>query len=199
MTKSVLFFACIVFLAGCSLANVPAPKNVVDLLLDTTCDAPCVLGITPGVTTPDEARTIVNNNALLSNCEEHDLRTQGGVQWIDCNSKSFGIVFLDNTVAWISIAPSNLSIEQLMQKYGPPKALSIVVGNKAAEQFSSKAILVYEKIRAQITLSEKSGNKYEIDPNTQIEAIIFNSEQQQTKVVAKVVGAWKGYGIYLPQ
>jgi hypothetical protein len=198
MKKLIVIAMCVIITVGCSQIHTPAENNNVDLLSDKTCDKPCVLGLTPGLTTQSEAWAIVNNNTLLSDCEGHDLRAQGGVQWIDCNSKSFNIVFSDNTVNWISIALSSLSVNQLIQIYGPPDALSIFISSRPDKPYRSQATLVYNKIQVQVTMVEESGNKYEVTPSTQVEAITFNSEKEQASVAATVLGSWKGYGIYSP-
>jgi hypothetical protein len=73
---------------------------------DRTGFFPCILGITPGITTQSEAWTTVKNNKLLSDCSQQDLTAQGGVRWVQFDSKSFNAVFSGDTVSSITIAPS---------------------------------------------------------------------------------------------
>ena len=198
MKKLTILILCIIFTLGCTLVDLTGPRSKIDLLSDNTCDKPCVLGITPGVTTKEQAKIVVDKSTLLSNCMEQDLSSQGGVQWIECNSKSFNIVFSDDIVERITLSPSDLNVEQLIQRYGTPDTVGVIIGSLPDEASKSKGILVYNNIQAVITLIEKPGNKYDITPEIQVEAITFNSDKEQGSIKAKVVDGWKGYGIYSP-
>ncbi|HUI87938.1 MAG TPA: hypothetical protein VLX61_04360 [Anaerolineales bacterium] len=199
MKKMIILILCMAFTWGCTLVDLTSPYSNIDLLSDRTCDKPCVLGITPGVTTQSEAWNIVNHSALLSGCEEQDLSSLGGGQWIDCNSKSFEIAFPDNNIAnWVRISTSSFSIEQLIQKYGPPNALLIIISSLPDEPSRTQALLLYNNIQARVYLVEKSGKNYEIDSRTEVDSFIFNDKQNQLKDSATILGAWTGYGVYSP-
>jgi hypothetical protein len=201
MRRLLPLVALIAFLVGCSVAPITPNGSLEDvrLLTDKTCDKPCVLGITPGATTPSVAWTIASKNPLLSNCVQQDFRSQGGVWGISCNGTSVvNILFEDGSVGFVSIAPSYLSLGRLIALYGPPDALEIFFSSRPDEATKLKALLIYGSIQAQVTLAEESGDQYELQPSTQVEGIIFNSQTEQATITAKVRGAWKGYGAYSP-
>jgi len=176
-------------LVGCS----PKPKTI-DLFNETTCDAPCILGITPGLTSEADAREIIGKNTSLTNCEEHDRTSQGGGRWVEC--KTLRVIFDDNVVGWVSFSQSGLTVEQVIQKYGIPDALMVDIATLPEEPTRSDMSLRYDKIRLHVDLAEVDGGNYEVKPTTLVTAITFFSEHR-FEVVSKVIqDLWVGYGIY---
>lgn len=194
MKRLIALIICSAFLAGCSEFYKPVQPISFSLLSDKTCEAPCFLGITPGITFESEARTIIDNSDQLINCTEYDNTNQGGAKWIRCDYVVF--VFLDNIVSWISVTPPNLTVEQIIQKYGVPDALSVSLVSRPDESYRSEAIFRYDQIRLQVNLIEIKSNKYEITPSTQVEFITFNDEKRQEILRNTIFDIWKGYGLY---
>lgn len=181
-------------LVGCSAFNKSTQTKNIDLLSDQTCEAPCFLGITPGVTSESEARTVIYNSDRLLNCADYDNTEQSGAKWIRCDAIAF--VFLDNGVVWISITPLNLTVEQVIQKYGIPDALSVLLVSRPDEPYRSEAVFRYDQFRLQVNLIEAMGNRYEITPNTQVKSITFLNENEQDLLKNTILDNWKGYGLY---
>ncbi|MEW5938671.1 MAG: hypothetical protein AB1750_03345 [Chloroflexota bacterium] len=208
MKKSILLFLALVFSACSNTNNVAVtstlavkptltatPRNI-DFFNDTTCEAPCVLGITPGLTSEADAREIINNNTSLTNCEEHDQTPQGEWQRIECNT--LHIIFDDNMVGWVSFSQPGLTLEQVLQKYGIPDGLLVDIVTLPEEPVRSDMALRYDKIRLEVHLAEVDGGGYEVKPTTPVKAITFYSEHRFEIVMKVLQDLWVGYGIYPP-
>lgn len=154
------------------------------------------MGITPGNTKQSEAKKIISGSNLLVNCnEETPINSSlGRIQTTRCNEVLF--VFVDNTAAWITISPMGLDVEQVIEKYGVPDALSTEILSKPDEPFRSGVVFRYDKIRLQVNLIEKTGSGYEITANTQVTYITYNDENNQEMLQNSVLDIWRGYGIY---
>ena len=208
MKRIILFFLVLSF-SACSNTNnvvvtstltvtptpIATPRNI-DLFNDTTCDAPCILGITPGLTSEADAREIIGNNTSLTNCEEHDQTSQGGGRWIECNT--LHVIFDDNVVGWIRFSQSGLTIEQVLQKYGIPDGLLVDIVTLPEEPVRSDMALRYDKIRLEVYLAETDGGGYEVKPTTRVTAVTFYSEHRFEITMEVLQDLWVGYGIYPP-
>lgn len=207
--KRILLLFFVLFFSACSntndvmvtstLAVLPTftatPRNI-DLFNDTTCDAPCVLKITPGLTSETAAKEIIANNSSLTNCEEYDQTSQGGVRSIECNT--LHVIFDDNVVGWIRFSQSGLTIEHVLQKYGIPDGLLVDIVTLPEEPVRSVMALRYDKIRLEVYLAEVDGGGYEVKPTTPVKAITFYSEHRFEIVMKVLQDLWVGYGIYPP-
>ena len=189
---------CVLLLSGCVLVDTSVHGIDPDVLINQSCAGPCVPGVSPGVTTQSDAWKTVNSNASLSDCRQHDLRLQGGVQWIDCNTGALSIVFDNDVVAWVTIIPDALSVKQVVQRYGPPDHVVILPTSRPDEPYSSKAILAYNQMKLEISLVEKPGKDYDIAADTQVKAITMNSEKEQVNLLTLGPQPWNGYHVYSP-
>ena len=176
----------------------PTPRNI-DLFNDTTCDAPCMLGISPGMTSEAEAKETVRNNDLVTDCVEEDLTPQGGKHWIYCHgfNTNLHIYFQDNMVIRISFSQSDLTIEQIIQKYGMPDALKVKLFTMHDAPLMSSMVLRYNKIQMLVALTlETNEYEYEVKPTNEILQIDFYSEQEFKASQELYQDSWRGYGIY---
>jgi hypothetical protein len=189
---------CVVLPVACSPFPPPAPAQGIDLLSDNTCNKPCVLGITPGITTPDEAWAIVQKNKLLSGCRAENLIPAGSPGNIYCHSSSFSVLFNVGLVAWISLAPPNLTVGQLISMYKTPDAVGIARANWPNQPDETDVLLFYDKIRTQVSLGRKPGQTYTVGPDTQVSLIFFHSDDQYVHIRDQYHGAWHGYRVYAP-
>lgn len=171
----------------------PTPRNI-DFFNDTTCHVPCVLGITPGLTSEADAREIIGNNASLTNCEEPDQTSQGGGRWIEC--ETLQVIFDNNVVGWVRFSQSGLTVEQVIQKYGIPDALIVDIVTLPEEPTRSDMSLRYDKIRLGVNLAEMDGGGYEIKPTTPVTAVTFYSEHRFEIILEVLQDLWVGYGTY---
>jgi hypothetical protein len=205
--KRIIFLFLVLSFSACSNTNnvvtTPAlavtptltatPRNI-DFFNDTTCDAPCILGITPGLTSEADAREIIGNNTSLTNCEDHEQTYQGGGRWIEC--KNLHVIFDNNVVGWVRFSQSGLTVEQVIEKYGIPDGLFVDIVTIPEEPVRSDMALRYDKIRLDVRLAEMDGGNYEVKPTTLVTAITFNSERRFEIFLEVLQDLWVGYGIY---
>lgn len=184
------------FLTGCSLFSQPATDKGTQLVLNNTCNAPCFLGITPGITSEIQTRTITTSNSLFSNCKDYDNTNVSGFVWIECDGVS--VVFQDKMVSSIGVATQQLTVEQVIQMYGKPDTLSVSIVSRSNEPYLTNAILWYYQFGLQVNLIPQKGNQYEILPSSQIEAVTFNDQERESWLGNIDVDKWNGYGVYNP-
>lgn len=175
------------------------PRNELGRLLfdNNDCAPPCFLGIIPGTTSEVEARTIVSTNKLFKNCQEYDYTSQGGIRGIEC--ESILMVFDQSLVTQIGFSPFSVSIEEVINKYGNPDGLVVLKGNLPEASSKVKASLWYRDINTQITLPERNGDAYVMDPGIQVEYITYYSEAEFENITKSItnIELWEGYKTYL--
>ncbi|MBV6396866.1 MAG: hypothetical protein HFACDABA_02468 [Anaerolineales bacterium] len=217
MRNSLILLFCAVFIVGCSVASKPTQivfpptqadwsrtmeanklhKDELEFLSVETCAAPCFLEITPGVTSESEARVIISNSKILSNCTE--IRAAGnGISGIRCDG--IGFLFREKAVLAISVTPRNTTAEDIIQKYGIPDKVNVILSPLPDSPIRSSVVFLYNQLRLQINFVEIDGPEYLIAPNTLVLRITFNDVNEQELVNGSgdgiSTGVWKGYGVY---
>jgi hypothetical protein len=195
----------LVLLAACS-----PPPNLRDatmwqdesLITGEPCAAPCWLGITPGVTSWREARTIVEDLVPEAQLQVEDQEGQIGAIWRTAETEQFCCAIVSNydeavdendVVDYIQIrlAP-NVTLGELIEVHGEP---SYVVNGEEVSEDQAYIVLLYPDIpviayafvagAATGTLSESSEIVF---------AVYLTSEAMQSEVIANSsLQAWDGY------
>ena len=168
----------------------------VNLFYDNTCKPPCLLGITPGITSDDEAKEIVTvNKEIFKSCEVYEYTDRGGITGILC--ESVGIVFDKGIVTEIGYTPKrSLIVGQVIDTYGEPDAVGSIIGTIPEVKPRVKASLYYDEMYMQILLPEQDGNLYHLDPDTHIESIGFLMKEDYEELRKIIPMSWQGYGTY---
>lgn len=182
---SITFF---ILLISCSRT----PRNT-DLFNDITCAAPCVLGITPGVTSYKEAKEIIKNTPSLLNCQEPDMLPS-----LQISCDNFGLHFRGKTVDVIGLRDLNLTLEQLIEKYGAPDKIRVAIFNWPGSSPKLVSALLFQSVRMQVVLPDATGAEYRVEPTALITSVSFLSEEAFTPVFELYEDTWNGYGIYQP-
>jgi hypothetical protein len=133
---------------------------------DTTCAAPCLLGISPGITTESEAKSTIKDNSRFENCQEFDNTLVGGVRWIECDE--IGFVLTDNKVSKIDFFSPGLNLQDVIDKYGNPDSMRISFLTQFP--FLIGVILYYPKNQTIIVLAQRKGIHYDISANTAVDS-----------------------------
>lgn len=190
--KILLCFMTVLLSVGCvSVTN----KQIGDVYFsDSTCDAPCLLGITPGVTSESETKFIIKNRVDFQNCQEFNNTDQGGAHWIKCDV--IVIVLKDGKISQIGFNASGLMLEEVIKKYGEPDVLSTLLVNLPDYPARARAALYYDKKQAQINLTESDSDEYDIYPEISVISITYFSQEEYRLLKNPVMDSWAGYGRY---
>lgn len=191
----------IVLLTGC----IPKQPNWtnndpgVDLFYDETCAPPCLLGITPGLTSEAQAKEVVaRSSETFKSCTVYNYTESGGIEGILCESVS--IVFDMGIVTEIGYTPKKtLTVKHLLDMYGEPDAVGAIIGTIPEVKSRVKASLYYDKFYMQILLPEQEGDRYLLEPDTRIDNIGFLIKQEYEDLRKNIDISWQGYGAYQGQ
>jgi hypothetical protein len=221
MKNTIIIFVCAIFLVGCSVtpiatleefaqvqstptgqktaqvqsthaANDTTGDNRFDFFSNNTCDVPCFLGITPGVTSEGEAKAIISSSSMLLNCEEEHFEPTTIGYKIRCTGVSFWVA--KNSVTMITITPQPTIVEQIILKYGAPNEVNTVVSSLPDYPFRSIASLIYDQLHIEITLFEIDGLEYTITSSAEVRWITIWAEGE--RVINSDFVPWRGYGVY---
>ena len=193
MKKIILGLLILVVIVGCS----PQEKTGSLLFKTTDCDAPCLLGITPGTTNEADARNIISNNNLFRDCQDFDFTIQGGVRGIEC--ESITMTLDQGLVVQIGYFSLDVTLEDVIKKYGMPDSVVVTIGSLPEEESRVKASLFFKDLYTQVTLPELASDTYPISPSTLIESVTYYSIDKYDSIVEKLTnaGGWQGYKGYL--
>jgi hypothetical protein len=190
--KILLCFIAILLSVGCvSVTNKPTGDVYFS---NSTCNAPCLLGITPGVTSEGEAKSVIKNSTDFQNCHEFDNTNQGGVHWIKCDV--IVMVLKDGKISQIGFNSTGLTLEEVIKKYGEPDALNIFLVNLPDYPARTSAALYYDKKQAQINLMESDGEDYDIYPEMSATSVTYLSQEEYGQLKKIAMDSWNGYGRY---
>jgi len=111
-------------------------RTLVDhsLLTDIPCAAPCWQGIVPGETSRSQAMQILEDSPyiLRGSLQEAGASEMGGVTWrwrMPGRRLKPSISWRDDTVHEVTLGLTyDLTVDQVVSKFGPPEALSISEG-----------------------------------------------------------------------
>ncbi|HMS01057.1 MAG TPA: hypothetical protein PKE62_17550 [Anaerolineales bacterium] len=167
------------------------------LLSKEPCGPPCLMGITPGITSRDAVLTVLKEKINLINCREWDKRNEGGTYGVSCGS--LGITFQDSDIVnWISFKPSSqITVEDMIKVYGEPSGLFVVEEDDGmGNVISVRMILYYDAIKTRLDLAEQSESIYLIALDTRVENISYVDHAEYEKST-EGYNPWNGFGEYL--
>src|SRR6202142_3721933 len=100
------------------------------LLSGKICGPPCFIGVIPGVTTKNDAITLLQSRGLFQDCTEIDTTKEGGGHEIICThpTSALAVSIANNgdLVSGISFPPSvEITVAQIIGKYGQPTVVSM--------------------------------------------------------------------------
>ena len=169
------------------------------LLSNEPCTPPCFYGITPGVTTEEEARSILVQKEVFENCEEFDNSSVGGnSQGIRCNH--FVVYFSDSMVFDLGFYPeSKLTLGEIIAEHGEPDRLYTFSMSTPDNPLYGNLSLCFDHFHMIIGVPEILGEVYHVSQETRILDVSYlSSEENYKRMCYDLKGSqpWKGYGDY---
>ena len=164
-------------------------------LSDEPCRAPCFFGITPDVTTKEQAIEIFQKKFGVGNCDEWPDLKDGH----DIICEPVLVIFNDSgQIDNIYFSPAkSISIEEVIAKHGQPDAYMVFGSSRENMGRTTSVImrLYFDNINTEIVLSEQDGENYFIVSSNIIEEINYsgNDEWAYWREDAQ---PWRGYGEY---
>ncbi len=179
---------------GTANSQAHAGTETPNLLFDRTCKAPCLLGITPGTTTEDDARRVVQGNPAVDTCFACDSTRSGGIRWIECNS--FEVTFSNGLARSISFWRADMAASDILDALGPPDAVDTVNVGFPSPPPRSTMTLFYDGRQATVSLpEEQEGLDFRVASDSKIGSVAYwdtetyDSFRQHSQT-------WVGYGVY---
>ncbi len=202
--KQIIWIACILLggfiCTSCSLFQPKLPELTVDdgsVMTGEPCAAPCLQGITPGVTTKVEAVTILNRLGDFAKC---DLQDENERKYgLDMKCANFAIGYNDqDIVKWIHFeSEGEISVADLIEKYGEPDAYAV-----DAERIDSNGpILMYlmftdAQMGARLPYMQPDGYLYNLQPSLIVQSFDYYDSRFYEEYVLTLGKEWQGYGEY---
>jgi len=161
------------------------------------CGPPCFFEIVPGVTTKNQAISMLQTWELYMNCQEYDNRKQGGVRGVACQNISIGLQNDLDIVESVGFQPmQTITIEKVIAKHGEPSGVLVIAeGYPQNNEYVASMLLYYDTIRVTLVLAEQNSGEYSLTPTTTIINIGY-SDQKSYDLSRKYSQAWKGYTTY---
>ncbi len=168
-------------------------------LSESPCGPPCFYGITPGETTEEEAKVIIQDEvSLFKNCTSFDNTSIDGDKGITC--EYCGFTFDENFVSSVGFRPNErIELGQALEKIGEPDHLIPFSTSLPEYPLEGRYILCFDKPRISIWLPEIEGSKYNISPLTIIESINYGTDEAYQSSACSMIYEsveWEGYGDY---
>ena len=189
---------------------------VTDFLTDTPCAAPCWQGITPGETSRTQTLQLLRESSYIL---ENSLREAG-------NSDSGGVIWqwrvagrrIEPRISWqndvvrdvVLGLTHDLTVAQVIDKFGPPKALEVVHGG-TPEHWYWIITLYYPQNGVEFQAYTAEYSNF-LSPTTKVEVVqFFTPASLEKRIVSKydqspptsqaivshilnLIRPWKGYG-----
>ena len=166
------------------------------LLSGQPCPSPCAFRIRVGETQLDQVIPVLENNGI-SRCW-----TEPSISWslISCSGNRLNVqvdmqTSLVNAIWFDPSVP--ISLGDIIEKFGEPNYVTV-------DQEMPGTIhprFYWNSIRMLVTLSEISGEAYDVEKTTEVEGIDFSDEnlyrtsEKESNLYYK---PWIGYGMYQP-
>ena len=165
-------------------------------LSNEPCGPPCFFEIVPGVTTKDQAISILQGLEIYAGCHEYDNRQQGGVRGIACQNISLGLQDDFAIVESVGFTPTQkITVEEATAMYGEPSAILVTDVSYTGNEFVTTMILYYDSINMELVLAEQNSGTFDLMPTTLIVNIGY-SDQKAYDLSRRYSQVWKGYGTY---
>ncbi len=167
------------------------------ILSQEPCGPPCFQGITPGVTSFDEAALIFKSAGFPCRVDDAQgkrlLCSSGRTQIMVTN---YRLCTLDSTAPMVGAItltpPDKLTVGEFITQYGLPDSVLMAWGPQSA--------LLYASLQTFVFFTMPQGEQsYTLTPDTTIEAVIYVTDagyQTCLQTAAKDRQQWKGYGAY---
>jgi len=192
-----LLFAIVISLMqiGCRKKTVTSYRIPGDggLLSQEPCGPPCFYGITPGITSKDEAEDILVNSLKLKNCHEYDIDIPGGI--LSCEGihhLSYNENYLVTEVGYY--LDKDITVKELLEKYGEPNNVATFTFGYHKD-FVSSIQIYFSNIVMSVSTEKRDGNSFTVSPETIIDDVTY-SIYKETKDNNLFIQEWKGYGEY---
>lgn len=201
MKSRIIFtFFFLILICSCSFHS---SKNISKIIGDggfisnKPCGPTCFYGVIPGVTTYIEAKEIIaKNKTVFVNCEEIDLTSDGGGHAISCADR-IGFGFEKQIVAGIGFSPkSDLTIQQVIDKYGPPNSVYTFIITRPDEPVQSTFLLYYDSLHTVVGMGNQNQAEFLINYDSTVSSIAYHSAKNYDLFHTKNGTKWHGYGIY---
>lgn len=204
MKRNILLAICI-FLVSC----VPGQKTTetADAIGDggfislKPCGPPCFFGITPGVTSYDEAIKLIDNQKnIFINCQKNINHQSQANNGLSC-ANGIGITFKNSIVDGIGFSLTEaITIQQVIDSYGFPDLVEVGMDNYSNGIIKSICTLSFDQIQTFLGMADQEGTEFMISSSSNIITIAYYSIDQykQIRVSGKLEFGvhWKGYGLY---
>ena len=193
-----------IFLTGCTfLTHINLKHETIGdggFISLNPCGPPCFYGITPGVTSDTQLQEIKTNfKDIFSNCKDTDLTRSGGGRSTIC-AGGIGISYNNNIIDGIGFSPSlNLSIQQVIDIYGTPDVVDVMVITLPDTPTKSRMVLYYDDLQAILGLENQPGTSFIIGPDSKISSIAYHTENKYNDfrtLGTKYGKTWQGFGTY---
>ena len=200
MKKIYLFFTLFtfIFVSSCTQKKVELPILKIDdggLLSDSSCIAPCFLGIIPGKTTKEKTILILSSFGDIDKCNYSEKITNGVEAGIQCSNINL-YYSEENIVNVIGFSPTNeITLDQVIKKYGYPDEITALKDEWANDNLINISLLFNDENMI-IQIPSQKGDNYEISPFTKVEWISFSTDEEFNKSINLLNVPWNGYGIY---
>ncbi len=203
--KLLMLAFCLVMLSACQTATAPAPSPWIDVILnDPDCAPPCWNGITPGVTTMDEAWAIIQAEpGLIDLVYSGGETSRAGIDWTFSNPDGRGTVYSSSTdystvdrICFDSRGAYPLfSLKEVIEYLGEPDIFYLFPRNFKA--YETK--LYYPERGIHMDVSYIPGPWYsnciEVLPDNETEMLCFSRPFPRDEDNSQWLD-WEGYGIY---
>ena len=197
-----IFVIFITFLSSCDfLAHHDQPiviRGDGGVLTNIPCGPPCLMGITPGVTTLEEVESILTNQYMLENCIYFDNAIEGGSAGYQCgNNLIISVTGNSARVNSIGFIPQvKIGLDDVIDKYGAPSCVQIIPDGLPEEEFSV-ALVYFDTIQTRLTLIIQPGAEYNLSEETEVESVsYFEQSQYQALLISDYSQEWTGYHNY---
>jgi hypothetical protein len=204
--KLLMLAFCLVMLSACQTATAPAPSPWIDVILnDPDCAPPCWNGITPGVTTMDEAWAIIQAEpGLIDLVYSGGETSRAGIDWTFSNADGWGTVYSSSTdystVYKVCFFQTSghfplFSLEEALEYLGEPDVLYLHIRSG----LGYVANLYYPQSGIDMDLFFIRGpwysNRIEVLPDNGIGDLCFSRPFPRDEDNSQWLD-WEGYGIY---
>ena len=193
-----------VFINGDIIRILSAKPDLKDggFLSGEPCGPPCFLGITPNVTTEEQAVQILKAKGLYRNCHIFNNEDESGLRGAACADVEIAYYRSSDLVGSISFSPSQpITVEMVIAKYGNPDAVSVsTIWFNWEKQPTTSMGLIYDRIHAVVGLGEQESSTFYLTPTTRISAVGYSDQTfpsvREYEAIAKYRSSWQGYGWY---
>ncbi len=186
------------------LKNLLAKPDIGDggFLSGEPCGPPCLLGITPNLTTEAEAVRLLKAKGLYNNCYIYNHEAETGLRGAACVPVSLAYFRGSDVVGSIGFQPSQpITVEMVIAKYGDPDAVSVSsTWFNWENQPETSMALFYSRLGASLALGEQQGNTFFVGPSTRISGVSYSDNMfpsiREYEKISKSRSAWHGFGQY---